>query len=169
MGLEKILGAPHNAPDADADTIRLDTPNTPTKPILAGVLQDLESHFSKDSDTGVKFPNEVASVHDSGALKLLGLGVRTVSFLSIRVYSLGIYTEESAHSALSAVEVGGDLSTDCASRPDLNHSQNVKEKLTRTASQDSDMVGEKLMERLITSPYTFAVRIGAWRNRQDMH
>ncbi|TIB18716.1 hypothetical protein E3P92_00561 [Wallemia ichthyophaga] len=150
VGLEKILGAPHNAPDADADTIRLDTPNTPTKPILAGVLQDLESHFSKDSDTGVKFPNEVASVHDSGALKLLGLGVRTVSFLSIRVYSLGIYAEESAHSALSAVE-------------------NVKEKLTRTASQDSDMVGEKLMERLITSPYTFAVRIVPVRNTDFGH
>ncbi|TIB03446.1 hypothetical protein E3P94_00767 [Wallemia ichthyophaga] len=134
----------------NADTIRLDTPNTPTKPILAGVLQDLESHLSKDSDTGVKFPNEVASVHDSGALKLLGLGVRTVSFLSIRVYSLGIYAEESAHSALSAVE-------------------NVKEKLTRTASQDSDMVGEKLMERLITSPYTFAVRIVPVRNTDFGH
>lgn len=96
-----IAGLTDNAQDA----ISLDASNT-NKPILANVLEDLESHFSKDKDTGVSFPNELENVNDSGVLKLLGLGVRTVSFLRIRVYSLGIYAEESAQKALSAVEVG---------------------------------------------------------------
>ena len=80
--------------------------NAPNKPILASVLENVEAHFSKDADTGVSFPNQLDNVYDSGVLKLLGLGVRTVSFLRVRVYSLGIYAEESAQRALSAVEVG---------------------------------------------------------------
>lgn len=58
---------------------------------------------AKDIDTGVEFPNHIQS--DSKELNLLGLGVRTVSFLRVKVYSLGIYADESAQRALSAIEV----------------------------------------------------------------
>lgn len=103
---------------------------------------------SKDIDTGVEFPNHIQS--DSKELNLLGLGVRTVSFLRVKVYSLGIYADESAQRALLAIE-------------------NVKEKLATTATPDNDqLVGEKLMESVIKQS-SFAVRIIPVRNTDFGH
>lgn len=114
---------------------------------------------SKDIDTGVEFPNHIQS--DSKELNLLGLGVRTVSFLRVKVYSLGIYADESAQRALLAIEVSKErsmwINTD-------KYSQNVKEKLAKTATPDNDqLVGEKLMESVIKQS-SFAVRISGLKH-----
>ncbi|TIA90826.1 hypothetical protein E3P99_01411 [Wallemia hederae] len=149
VGVHVLWKQVYNTHNNAQAPITLDA-NAPNKPILASVLENVEAHFSKDADTGVSFPNQLDNVYDSGVLKLLGLGVRTVSFLRVRVYSLGIYAEESAQRALSAVE-------------------NVKQKLNTASSQSDELVGEKLMEKVISSPYTFAVRIVPVRNTDFGH
>ncbi|KAF7339946.1 p-loop containing nucleoside triphosphate hydrolase protein [Mycena venus] len=48
-----------------------------------------------DPDTGISFPRtvRVPGQFKTGPLELVGLGVRTVSFLGIQVYSIGFYAD----------------------------------------------------------------------------
>lgn len=48
-----------------------------------------------DADTGIAFPRtvRVPSQFKTGPMELVGLGVRTVSFLGIQVYSIGFYAD----------------------------------------------------------------------------
>ncbi|KAF5384724.1 hypothetical protein D9757_006214 [Collybiopsis confluens] len=54
-----------------------------------------ESDSVQDADTGIHFPKtiRVASKVSLPTLSLLGVGVRTVSFLGIKVYSVGFYAD----------------------------------------------------------------------------
>lgn len=55
-----------------------------------------------DNATSIQFPQTLRPLALSNtALTLVGLGVRTVSFLRVKVYSAGFYVEESALDALS--------------------------------------------------------------------
>jgi hypothetical protein len=55
-----------------------------------------------DNATSIQFPQTLRPLALSNtALTLVGLGVRTVSFLRVKVYSAGFYLEESALGALS--------------------------------------------------------------------
>jgi hypothetical protein len=54
-----------------------------------------------DPDTQIPFPLHIAGTSPfSPALSLVGLGVRKVSFLRVKVYSVGFYLEESLTSRL---------------------------------------------------------------------
>ncbi|KAJ7655169.1 chalcone isomerase, partial [Mycena polygramma] len=48
-----------------------------------------------DADTGIEFPRtvRVPSQFKTGPMELVGLGVRTVSFLGIKVYSIAFYAD----------------------------------------------------------------------------
>lgn len=103
----------------------------------------------------------------NASLSLVGLGVRTVSFLRVKVYSAGFYLEESALHSLasqsewkvseaisSAVEVPAD--------PRFRNSQSfTADRLTKaTPVEDGEIVGEELMEKLLNQPVNCAIRIG---------
>lgn len=49
-------------------------------------------HYSEDPATDVVFPTTL-ELPGTPKLSLLGLGVRTVSFLGIKVYSVGFYAD----------------------------------------------------------------------------
>ena len=49
---------------------------------------------SEDPDTSILHPNTLPLTTPTTPLTLVGLGVRTVSFLSVRVYSAGFYVED---------------------------------------------------------------------------
>ncbi|KAF8213421.1 chalcone-flavanone isomerase-domain-containing protein [Mycena galopus ATCC 62051] len=55
----------------------------------------LDSDSVVDPDSGITFPRtiRVPGQFKSGPLELIGLGVRTVSFLGIQVYSIGFYAD----------------------------------------------------------------------------
>jgi hypothetical protein len=53
-----------------------------------------------DDDTGVQFPQ---SLELSPKLSLVGLGVRTVSFLRVKVYSAAFYIEDRVLQSLQKV------------------------------------------------------------------
>lgn len=54
-----------------------------------------------DPDTQIPFPLHIAGTSASSpALSLVGLGVRKVSFLRVKVYSVGFYLEDSLTSRL---------------------------------------------------------------------
>ncbi|KAK7064512.1 p-loop containing nucleoside triphosphate hydrolase protein [Favolaschia claudopus] len=54
-----------------------------------------QSDYVVDADTGIEFPRRVyvPGQFKSGPLELVGLGVRTVSFIGIQVYSIGFYAD----------------------------------------------------------------------------
>ncbi|KAJ9112428.1 hypothetical protein QFC20_002216 [Naganishia adeliensis] len=63
---------------------------------------NVKDAFVVDSATSINFPQTLRPLALSNtALSLVGLGVRTVSFLRVKVYSAGFYLEESALAALN--------------------------------------------------------------------
>lgn len=110
---------------------------------------DKIGNVSKDNDTGVEFPNVINVFDDnSKILSLIGLGVRTVSFLKIRVYSLGIYADDNAINDLKGID-------------------NIKEKLTNVKNEE--LTTESIMNNVINSNTVFAVRIVPVRNTDFGH
>jgi hypothetical protein len=60
-----------------------------------GNMADIELfHLSVDPATTLAFPLNLAPKSLSFSLALVGLGVRTVSFLRVKVYSAGFYVPE---------------------------------------------------------------------------
>lgn len=72
---------------------------------------ELSSKLYIDPTTSTSFPTSITSP-DGKRLALVGTGVRTVSFLSIRVYAAAFYVEESALRGLSRVN-GFQVSRSC--------------------------------------------------------
>ena len=56
-----------------------------------------------DSATDIHFPTTLPLATSSPVLALVGLGVRTVSFLRVKVYSAGFYLQESTARSLDLV------------------------------------------------------------------
>lgn len=68
--------------------------------VLDHVLRNI-SGPSVDSATSINFPQTLRPLAlSSSSLSLVGLGVRTVSFLRVKVYSAGFYLEESVLGSL---------------------------------------------------------------------
>lgn len=69
--------------------------NTSTSLIYVAVVPNTYHPFPADPATGIQFPNslQVPSKIKLPELTLLGVGVRTVSFLGIKVYSVGFYAD----------------------------------------------------------------------------
>ena len=57
-----------------------------------------------DTDTDTPFPLALSILTPTPALTLVGLGVRKVSFLRVKVYSAGFYLEDSVLGKLDSVE-----------------------------------------------------------------
>ena len=72
---------------------------------------DADDHV-EDPDTSILHPVTLSVSTPSSPLTLVGLGVRTVSFLSVRVYSAGFYVEDRALDQLHHVP-GWHVSQHC--------------------------------------------------------
>jgi hypothetical protein len=64
----------------------------PGKPMLGGSLRPLNA--SVDPETSIPFPSHLSLTTPAPNLTLVGLGVRKVSFLRVKVYSAGFYLDE---------------------------------------------------------------------------
>ncbi|WVQ93354.1 hypothetical protein IAU59_000422 [Kwoniella sp. CBS 9459] len=119
--------------------------------------------FRVDSDTSLEFPLELSSslATPSPSLSLVGLGVRKVSFLRVKVYSAGFYLDEQATKDLHHVTGW--------------HNYTAQHLLTPPTTTPSDplgapqLSGEKLMENLFEKPVVLAVRIVPNRNTDFGH
>lgn len=122
-----------------------------------------------DSATSINFPQILRPLALSNtALTLVGLGVRTVSFLRVKVYSAGFYLEESALAALS-----GQLEWKVSPIPDTHcisnnfsrftfHQSFTADRLTKSnGAGEGELVGEALMHKLLSQPINCAIRIGS--------
>ncbi|OCF44917.1 hypothetical protein I317_01196 [Kwoniella heveanensis CBS 569] len=119
--------------------------------------------FRVDPDTSLSFPLDLSPTlaTPSPPLSLVGLGVRKVSFLRVKVYSAGFYLDEQATQDLHHVEGW--------------HNYTAQHLLTPPTTTPSDplgapqLSGEKLMENLFERPVAVAVRIVPNRNTDFGH
>merc|ERR1712093_900000 len=93
-----------------------------------------------DPDTSMAFPASLSTPNTSGALELVGLGVRVVSFLRVQVYSVGAYFSPLALNKVKA--------------------------LSGLKGPDN---GEILVASLLDMPYDMAIRIVPVKNTDHSH
>ncbi|KAI9636495.1 chalcone-flavanone isomerase-domain-containing protein [Dioszegia hungarica] len=116
-----------------------------------------------DPDTQIPFPLHIAGTSASSpALSLVGLGVRKVSFLRVKVYSVAFYLEDSLTSRLRDIPgwrsfSAFDLIAAPASAP------------AAAPPASSALQGEALMASLLDQPVACAVRIVPTRNTDFAH
>lgn len=84
----------------------------PVLPVALAESEPSSEHYI-DPTTSTAFPTFVSSPSGS-KLRLVGTGVRTVSFLAIRVYAAGFYVGERMYQQLGQVE-GFQVSSACSS------------------------------------------------------
>ncbi|WRT68901.1 uncharacterized protein IL334_005883 [Kwoniella shivajii] len=119
--------------------------------------------FRVDPDTNLQFPLELSSslATPSPPLSLVGLGVRKVSFLRVKVYSAGFYLDEAITKELHNIPGW--------------HTFTAQHLLTPPTTSPSDplsapqMSGESLMKELFEKPVVVAVRIVPNRNTDFGH
>lgn len=119
--------------------------------------------FREDPETSIPFPVTLPLLTPSGPLTLVGLGVRKVSFLRVKVYSAGFYLEDAV---LRGLHTTGEW-----------HSFSASHLLTSATAvaTDSDsrgppqLAGEALMRAMLDQPVTCAVRIVPVRNTDFGH
>ncbi len=70
---------------------------------ITTVAQLVHADVPVDPDTQIPFPIRLALASSSPTLSLVGLGVRKVSFLRVKVYSAGFYLEEGVQERLSDI------------------------------------------------------------------
>jgi hypothetical protein len=107
--------------------------------------------FRLDASTSQPFPVNLPKPLTSlppqcNKLTLVGLGVRTVSFLRVKVYVAGLYIDEDALKALSKAE--GWSKFEQAWMMDSNDKHS----------------GEELLATLLDQGVAFAIRIGGYRS-----
>lgn len=105
-----------------------DPPQPPSLPPAATSASALPPSVYLDPTTQTAFPSHLAS--PAAPLQLVGTGVRTVSFLAVRVYSAGFYLAEGA---LASPLLKGF----------------APERLVSPAPGDEGLVGEELMGALL--------------------
>ncbi|KAJ9126788.1 hypothetical protein QFC24_001820 [Naganishia onofrii] len=125
-----------------------------TSPILD--LSKAKDAFVVDPATSISFPQTLKSLTLPGSsLSLVGLGVRTVSFLRVKVYSAGFYLDEPTLQSLSKQAEWKSFTAD---------------RLVKAGSQaEGELVGEELMEKLLSQPINCAIRIVPTRNTDFGH
>ncbi|WVR09188.1 hypothetical protein IAU60_006250 [Kwoniella sp. DSM 27419] len=119
--------------------------------------------FRVDEDTSIPFPLDLspALTTSTPATVLVGLGVRKVSFLRVKVYSAGFYIEEETAKKLHQVEGW--------------HNFTSQHLLTPPTHPEADplgapqLSGEALMGKLFDKPVAVAVRIVPNRNTDFGH
>lgn len=112
-----------------------------------------------DPETDMPFAPFLHLTTSTSPLALIGLGVRKVSFLRVKVYSAGFYLDEAQCKALDQVsgwQVG--LFFDIL-RPSLTPTQDFTAQSLLSQTKDS-ISGEALMDNLLSKPVACAVQIG---------
>ncbi|WWC64182.1 uncharacterized protein I303_106790 [Kwoniella dejecticola CBS 10117] len=125
-------------------------------------LRDDAKAFRVDPDTNIQFPLDLSPSLStpSPGLSLVGLGVRKVSFLRVKVYSAGFYLDEAIMKDLHNVEGWHTFTAQHLLTPPTKPSDPLN------APQLS---GEDLMRNLFDRPVAAAVRIVPNRNTDFGH
>ncbi|KAK4683579.1 hypothetical protein P7C73_g6664, partial [Tremellales sp. Uapishka_1] len=113
--------------------------------------------FRVDPDTSIEFPSSLVLTTPTPALSLVGLGVRKVSFLRVKVYSVGFYLEDSALKSLSTVPGFSSFTA-----------EHLMIAPTPSSVGAPQLSGEVLMRNLIDGPLACAVKIGSPRSRYEL-
>ncbi|GAK65867.1 chalcone isomerase [Moesziomyces antarcticus] len=87
---------------SNTDTLKLDAAPAAQDKSLTSIATDASKQLVVDPDTSLGFPLYLptpvsfksSSAQDQSKLRLVGLGVRTVSFLRVRVYVAALYIDE---------------------------------------------------------------------------
>lgn len=137
-GLAISLGALYFS--QNSKTLHLEAQEIPS------ISSTQEGAFRLDPSTGQPLPVSISVPQDvfsngSEELRLIGLGVRTVTFLSVRVYVAGLYVDAKAIDALK-------------SSPDWKGFE-----ATWMSNKDKDHSGEALVSALLDRGITCAIRI----------
>ncbi|KAK8843440.1 hypothetical protein IAR55_007097 [Kwoniella newhampshirensis] len=120
-----------------------------------------QAPFRVDPDTSIAFPLTFTTTSPSPSLTLVGLGVRKVSFLRVKVYSAGFYLDER-------------FTNDLHNIPGW-HTFTAQHLLTPPTTSPSDLLGapqlsgEGLIRSLLDRPIACAVRIVPNRNTDFGH
>ncbi|ODN73653.1 hypothetical protein L202_07201 [Cryptococcus amylolentus CBS 6039] len=116
--------------------------------------------FRVDPETSIEFPITLSTTTPTPALTLVGLGVRKVSFLRIKVYSAGFYVQEGATRCLHYIPGWSTFTAQHLLTPP-------------TPSADPllspQLSGEALMANLLDQKVGCAVRIVPNRNTDFGH
>ncbi|KAK6904568.1 hypothetical protein I203_105384 [Kwoniella mangroviensis CBS 8507] len=140
---------------ADSDSGALDLRDDPNS----------KTAFRVDPDTNIQFPLDLSPTLStpSPILSLVGLGVRKVSFLRVKVYSAGFYLDELAIKELHNIKgwhnfTAQHLLTPPTKVPSASDPLNAPQ-----------LSGEELMKNLFDRPVAIAVRIVPNRNTDFGH
>ncbi|WVO15156.1 hypothetical protein L204_102800 [Cryptococcus depauperatus] len=116
--------------------------------------------FRMDPDTDISFPLTIPLTTECPPLTLVGLGVRTVSFLKIKVYSAGFYLQEGAARRLLDIPEWNTFTAQHLLTPSAP---------SKTSIKSPQLSGEALMDSLLNQGVACAVRIVPNRNTDFGH
>lgn len=124
-------------------------------------LQQPKQNYLTDPATQQQVPAQL-DIASSEPLRLIGLGVRTVSFLAIKVYVAAFYADQRALRALRVVPGWADHVT---KEKLLSHPPNNPDH----QQDQNDIRGEALIRNLLAAPAHFAIRIAPVRPTDFTH
>ncbi|PLW12240.1 hypothetical protein PCANC_18815 [Puccinia coronata f. sp. avenae] len=131
------------------------------------ILNSLDkTHLIKDPYTQLELPAQLEplSIPLQEPLRLVGLGIRTVSILAIKVYLAGFYADPRALRALRVIPGwNDDLTQEKLLAPALHPLPDQKKK------KDDEIRGEELMRNLLAAPTHFAIQIAPVRATDFTH
>jgi hypothetical protein len=116
---------------------------------------------TKESSTGIQFKDALSPAGAAGSLSLLGVGVRTKTFLKVKVYAAGLYADTSALKAVLTPYRGkpaGDLAKDAEVRK-LMLGDGFEKSIRLVMARDVD--GEDMAEAFSESVEPRVARQGA--------
>ncbi|OAV91583.1 hypothetical protein PTTG_27921 [Puccinia triticina 1-1 BBBD Race 1] len=145
-------------PSSAPAPLRIDEPLPPSI-----VLKQPAQEHLVDPATQTQLPAELSPHHIAlqEPLRLVGLGVRTVSFLAIKVYVAGFYADPRVLRALRVVPGwSDDFTTEKLLSPPLDPPHK---------DQQQDIRGEALIRNLLAAPAHFAIRIAPVRPTDFTH
>ncbi|KAK1922431.1 chalcone-flavanone isomerase-domain-containing protein [Papiliotrema laurentii] len=109
-----------------------------------------------DPSTEIVFPLHLDPATPGPLLRLVGLGVRTVSFLRVKVYSVGFYLEEAQTRYLKEIPGWDKFAVEQFLAPE-------------SSGEGAGPSGETLVRNLLDRPVSCAVRIVPVRNTDFGH
>lgn len=130
----------------------------PLPPLI--VLNDPPNRSILDPSTQLEFPAELEpqNLKLTEPMRLVGLGVRTVSFLAVKVYVAGFYADPRV---LRALRVIPGWSNNLSKQNFLSDHTPLKD--------EDDIRGESLFRNLLSAPANFAIRIAPVRPTDFTH
>lgn len=135
------------------------------------VVNDSNSEVRIDPSTKQPFPVKLTRPTtllpaSCGDLVLVGLGVRTVSFLRVQVYVAGLYVDEGALARLKDMPGWKDYQKQRLLDPKSNASKDVT---STTTSSNTEKSGEELVASLLDAGVPCLIRIVPVRSTDFAH